>query len=160
MGNGIHTATNVSNVLNCLKSNGKTFVGRYFAVVNTWKALTRAEAQNISAAGIYIVSIWEDRDGEDPSYFSYSNGKSDGKNAFNYAANLGQLANTPVYFAVDFDAKLSNKQSILDYFNGARDGYLQYLHDRHEFGLPEIYYKISVYGSYDVLTWCKDQGIA
>ena len=160
MGNGIHTATNVSNVLSCLKNNGKTFVGRYFAVVNTWKALTRTEAQSISAANIYIVSIWEDIDGEDPSYFSYSNGRSDGKHAFDYAANLNQTANTPVYFAVDFDAMLSNKQSILDYFNGVRDGYLQYLHDRHEFGLPEIYYKIGVYGSYDVFTWCKDQGIA
>jgi len=87
-------------------------------------------------------------------------GKSDGKTAFNYAANLNQTANTPVYFAVDFDAMLSNKQSILDYFHGVKDGYLQYLHDRYKFGLPEIYYKIGVYGSYDVLTWCKDQDIA
>jgi len=58
MGNGIHTATNVSNVLSCLKDNGKTFIGRYFAVINTWKALTKTEAQNISAVNIYIVSIW------------------------------------------------------------------------------------------------------
>jgi len=157
MGNGIHTATNASNILNCLKDNGKTFVGRYFAVVNTWKALTRTEAQNISSAGLYIVSIWEDGPANKPSYFSYTHGKSDGKAAFNYAVSLDQTANTPVYFVVDFDATLSNKQSIL--VHGVRDGYLQYLHDRHEFGLPEIYYKIGVYGSYDVLAWCKDQGI-
>ena len=62
MGNGIDASTNISNALNCLKNNSKTFIGRYFAVVNTWKALTRTEAQNISAAGIYIVSIWKDRE--------------------------------------------------------------------------------------------------
>ena len=42
MGSGIHTAT---NVLNCIKNNGKIFVGRYFAVRNTWKALTKVEAR-------------------------------------------------------------------------------------------------------------------
>ncbi len=126
---------------------------------NTWKALTKVEAQNISSFGLYIVSIWEDGPANEPSYFSYTQGKNDGKAAFDFAANLGQVTNTPVYFAVDFDATLSNKQSILDYFNGVKSGYLRYLHDHHEFGLPEIYYKIGVYGSYDVLGWCNNQGI-
>jgi len=160
MAYGIHTATNVSNVLNCLKNNGKTFVGRYFAVTNTWKSLTKIEAQNISSVGLYIVSIWEDGPADKPSYFTYDQGKKDGNNAFHYAADIQQTANTPVYFAVDFDATSSHKQAILDYFVGVRDGYLQYLYERRKYGEEEIYYKIGVYGSYDVLTWCKEQGIA
>jgi len=59
MGNGIHTATDVSNALTCLKNQGKTFIGRYFAVTNTWKALTTNEARKISSAGLYIISIWD-----------------------------------------------------------------------------------------------------
>jgi len=55
MDNGIHTATDVSNALTCLKNQGKTFIGRYFAVTNTWKALTANEARKISSAGLYII---------------------------------------------------------------------------------------------------------
>lgn len=155
---GIDTATNVSSVLDCLKNKGILFIGRYFAVINTWKALTKDEAQKISDAGMYIVSIWQEV-ANHPDDFSYAQGKNDGKNAFNYAANIGQTPNTPVYFAVDFDATPPDKQKILDYFEGVRDGYKEYLSKRRQDGLPEIQYKIGVYGSYDVLEWCKKQGI-
>lgn len=160
MGNGIHTATDVSNALTCLKNQGKTFIGRYFAVINTWKALTANEARKISSAGLYIISIWEDGPADSPSYFTYNQGKLDGNNAFHYAADLGQSVDTPIYFAVDFDATTDQKQSILDYFKGINDGYLQYIYERRKAGEQVVYYKIGVYGSYDVLTWCKEQGIA
>jgi len=121
---GIHTATKVSRVLDCLKKEGKAFVGRYYAVRYTWKALTREEAEAISKAGLYIVSIWEDGAADDPSYFSYSQGKADGYCAFN------------------------------------KDGYDRYTIDRRRLGDTPVPYRIGVYGSYDVLTWTKEQGIA
>jgi hypothetical protein len=156
---GVDTATNVSNALDCLKSKGIFFVSRYFAVANTWKALTKDEALKISDASMCIVSIWQEVANR-PEYFSYAQGKNDGKNAFVYAVNIGQTPNTPVYFAVDFDVTPPYKQRILDYFEGVRDGYEEYLSERRQDGLPEIHYKIGVYGSYDVLDWCKKQGIA
>lgn len=161
MGTGIHTATDVSNVLTCLKNAGKTFVGRYFAVNNTRKALTKTEAQNISNAGVYIVSIWEDGPADTPSYFTFSQGRVDGKNAFSLAANaFNQTASTPVYFCVDFDADTSNKQAILDYFSGVLQGYGDYVDEQRRLGKPQIAYFIGVYGSYWVLDWCKTQAIA
>lgn len=156
---GIDTATNVSNVLDCLNNKGILFIGRYFAAKYTWKVLSRYEAQKISDAGMYIISIWQES-ANYPEYFSYNQGKSDGKNAFEDAADISQTHHTPVYFAVDFDATQSYKQNILNYFEGVRDGYKEYLSERRQNGLPEIPYKIGVYGSYDVLTWCEDQGIA
>ncbi|RKY71241.1 MAG: hypothetical protein DRQ24_07780, partial [Candidatus Latescibacterota bacterium] len=150
---GIDTNRNVSNAVDCLKNKGIQFVGRYFAVPHTQKVITNDEAQKISDAGMYIVSIWQTT-ANYPEYFSYNQGKSDGKNAFKYAAEIGQTPNTPVYFAVDFDATLEHKQRILDYFGGVKDGYEEYLEEHH------IPYKIGVYGSYWVLNWLKEQGIA
>jgi hypothetical protein len=156
---GVDTTTNVSDVLDGLKSEGILFIGRYFAATNTWKALTKDESQKISDAGLYIVSIWQEV-ANSQEYFSYALGKNDGKNAFKYAAKVGQTPNTPVFFAVDFDVTPSYKQKILGYFEGVSDGYEEYLNERRQNGLPEIHYKIGIYGSYDVLDWCKRQGIA
>lgn len=159
MATGIDTATNTENVIQCLKDNGVTFVCRYYAVVNTWKRLTLSEAQALSNAGLYIVSVWQEG-GNGASYFTYAQGRSDGKAAFSMAANtFNQTANTPVYFAVDFDAVSSEKQSILDYFTGVRQGYYDYLEEQRQFGEPQNPYYIGVYGSYWVLDWCKAQGI-
>jgi len=155
---GIDTSTNVSNVLDCLKNKGILFIGRYFAVANPWKALTKDEAQKISDASMCIVSIWEEV-ANGPEYFSYAQGKNEGKNAFKYAVKIGQTPNTSVYFAVDFDVTSSYKQKILDYFEGVKAGYEEYLSECRQNSLPEIHYKIGVYGSYDVLEWCKKQGI-
>lgn len=138
MASGIHTSENVSNAINCLKSEGKTFIGRYYAVRNTWKVITSSEAQAISSAGLYIVSIWEDGPADSPSYFTRSQGHSDGYSGFNKAMDMGQTSGTPVYFAVDFDATLNEKQAILDYFRGVEDGYLSYIADRQKYGETPI----------------------
>ncbi|MGB5925219.1 MAG: glycoside hydrolase domain-containing protein, partial [Dehalococcoidia bacterium] len=149
---GIDTATDVSGAVDCLRSKDILFVGRYFSTY-TWKTIKREEAQKISAAGMYIVSIWQES-ANYPEYFSYYQGKSDGKNAYEYAAEIGQSPNTPVYFAVDFDATSGHKQRILDYFRGVKDGYEEYLKEY------SVTYEIGVYGSYWVLYWLKEQGIA
>lgn len=160
MASGIHAMSNVSNVVNCLVNAGKTFVGRYYAVLNASKSLTLAEAQAISAAGLYIVSIWQES-ADYAGYFTFSRGRSDGLNAFSKAANdLSQTGNTPIYFAVDFDATSADQQAVLDYFSGVRQGYNDYLQQQRQYGEPQTPYRIGVYGSYDVLSWCQTQGIA
>lgn len=160
MAAGIDTATNTESLVACIKSNGFTFVGRYYAIVNTGKTLTLSEAQALSSAGLYIVSIWQES-GNSVDYFTFDQGRSDGKNAFSIAANdFGQPANTPVYYAVDFDATDADKQAILNYFSGVQQGYSDYLYEQQSYGNPQIPYYIGVYGSYWVLDWCKTQGIA
>jgi len=138
--------------VDCLRSNGILFVGRYFSTY-TWKVIKKEEAQRISDADMYIISIWQES-ANYPEYFSYNQGKSDGKNAFKYAAQIGQTPNTPVYLAVDFDATSEQKQRVLDYFRGVGDGYQEYLKEH------GVTYKIGVYGSYWVLDWLKEEHIA
>lgn len=163
MGSGLHTGYNdTSGVLSCLKNAGYTFIGRYIFDSNRVATkLTSTEATNISNAGIYIVTIWENDGSVSGGYFTYANGKNDGYWAFMAAANdLAQPAGTPVYFAVDYDALPTDQTGIQSYFTGVHDGYLAYLADQHKYGNPQITYRIGVYGSYDVLTWCQAQGIA
>ncbi|MEF3255394.1 MAG: DUF1906 domain-containing protein, partial [Deferribacterales bacterium] len=122
---GIDTSVKVSKALDCLKREKISFIGRYYAGKNSWKAITKEEAQRISNAGIYIVSIWQES-ANYARYFSYNRGKEDGYNAFKYAKKIGQPSNTPIYFAVDFDVIPEDKEKILDYFEGVKEGYNQY----------------------------------
>ncbi|PTL82474.1 DUF1906 domain-containing protein [Vitiosangium sp. GDMCC 1.1324] len=163
MVNGIHTAYTInSSVATCLKNKGRSFVGRYFRLRNLDGCqLTIPEAQIITRAGLYIVSIFEDGNPTSKTYFTYDRGYVDARGAFDLAANnFSQPSNTPVYFAVDFDAVASDKTAILDYFRGVQDGYNRYRMDQRQQGEPEYPYAIGVYGSYDVLGWCKEKSVA
>lgn len=162
MSSGIDTATNVSSVATCLKNAGVVFVGRYYAVssASAWKVLTVPEAQAVSAAGLYIVSIWEENPTQ-VSYFTYPQGRTDGRNAFNLAAGqFGQPPDTPVYFAVDYDAVPADRPSIVDYFYGVRQGYTDLVLAQCQAGRSVGPYYTGVYGSCDVLTWCRGLGLA
>lgn len=164
MASGLHTGwDDTTRVLSCLKNAGYTFIGRYIFDSNTSGivAMTPTEATNISNAGMYVVTVWENGHANSSNYFSYAQGKDDGYWAFMSAANdFAQPTGTPVYFAVDFDALPAHQTAIESYFTGVHDGYLAYLADQNKYGNPQITYRIGVYGSYDVLSWCQAQGIA
>jgi hypothetical protein len=105
-------AANAANI----KSAGYSFVCRYYtSTVN--KRLTKAEAQALSSAGLFCVSVWEESSNA-ASYFTSAQGTADATAALNYATNtIGQPANTPVYFAVDFDASDTDiTNHIIPYF--------------------------------------------
>jgi hypothetical protein len=118
---GCDTATNVTSArLTTLQDNDFTFVGRYLnRVEGAHDGLTAAEVKRISEGGLYIVSIYQNNGSTGPDYFTNSQGVSDAEDAVTLADDLGQTDNTPIYFAVDFDATTSQiRDNIVPYFQG------------------------------------------
>jgi hypothetical protein len=131
--------------LQSIKNAGYGFIGRYYSQ-SSWKALTRAEAERISDAGLYIVAVYQDANNS-VSYFTYSRGRADCERAINQALAIGQPYDTTIYFAVDFEANTSSElAAVVDYFEGVQDRMREFSqdNDRDDF-------KIGVYGSYDVV---------
>ncbi len=160
---GVEAAGNTTHIIQCilgLQDQGRpiSFVVRYL------RDLSRAEAAALSKAGLQIVSCYEVCTAHfcptNMAYFTRAQGLYDGRRGFTQAQAVGQPAETPVYFAVDTDPNVSQRQAILDYFQGIGDGYQQYLADMRAQNRPAVTYSIGVYGSGCVLSWCQAQGIA
>jgi Domain of unknown function (DUF1906) len=144
---GIDLSSDCSDKVDCIKGSGKSFVARYYASPTSKKILTKSEAKKISNAGMSVVAVWEDGTPTSGAYFSYSEGVDDGTSAYNMAAKIGQPANTPIHFAVDYDAIDEDiTGSINDYFRGLRDGFKTI-----SGGAPV--HSIGVYGSGAVCSW-------
>ncbi|MCQ6280834.1 LysM peptidoglycan-binding domain-containing protein [Bacillus sp. EB600] len=134
--NGIDCATKIhQDVAVGLKAAGIEYVGRYLG--DSWKSITKKEADILVHAGLKIISIWE----TNPTfagYFSEDKAIADGKEAIAYAKLIGQPEGSAIYFAVDYDAQPADLPAILSYFLGVRQS----------LGKD---YKAGVYGSYAVL---------
>ncbi len=111
---GCDTATELTDArLQTLVNNGYTFVCRYLP--GSTCPMTLAEKNRIVAAGLSIISIFE-KNPTSISYFSSAQGYSDAQDAINAAVAMGQPANTPIYFAVDYDASETDiAGAITDY---------------------------------------------
>jgi peptidoglycan hydrolase-like protein with peptidoglycan-binding domain len=151
---GLEVSDQVGKSLACiraaqLKGRPVRFVVRYL------RDLTAAEARQISNAGLMIVSCWELGKPTKRAYFTRAQGRLDGSRAFAKAKAVNQPANTPIYFAVDYDAYATDdKAAVLDYLEGIRDAYKTYATGN---ATP---YAIGVYGSGCVLSLAKRQGVA
>ncbi|HLK59377.1 MAG TPA: DUF1906 domain-containing protein [Chthonomonadaceae bacterium] len=120
---------------------GYTFVARYYCEGSRipTKCLTPAEAAHLSGMGIYLVSVWETI-GDHPEYFTHDQGQHDAQVALQIAENVGQPKGTPIYFAVDYDASVTDGR-VQSYFQGVRDCF-------QEAGpIDENNYFVGVYGS-------------
>jgi hypothetical protein len=142
MKKGFDTPTPVTKFTACLKASGYDFVVRYYNVINHTKNLSLAEAIAITSAGLSIATVWENGFPTAPGYFSHAKGVFDGTSAYHLAQNeIGQPANTPIYFAVDYDAgPLAVNGVIADYFAGIQDAF-----NTISSNAPD--YNIGVYGS-------------
>lgn len=120
---------------------GKTFVGRYLTHTSGMK-LSRAEADKYHAAGIDIISVWED--GFDAAKDGEKRGFKDGVAACEQARHLDQPRGTAIFFAVDFEAAGPDVQA---YFEGAR-------HACREYG-----YALGAYGSKTVVGHLFDEDL-
>lgn len=137
---GVDLASDSGDVLNQLGSSGLSFVARYYRdPTSRWPALTAAEAQRLSSAGLKIVSVWEFHSGR-PEYFSHATGYWDGYNAWREASLAGQPAGSAIYFAVDFNANGPVLYQIDQYFRGVNAAFAALSR-----GGPG--YRIGVYGS-------------
>jgi hypothetical protein len=126
------------------KANKYEFVARYLVPVRYRKALTKAEADIIQAAGMKIVSVFETT--ADRALAGYQAGLRDGLTAKQCAADVGQPEGSCIYFAVDFDPEPGQMQSVIDYIKGCNDA------------TPKL--STGVYGSFDVVTAVKAAGAA
>jgi hypothetical protein len=99
-----------------LKRAGAVFACRYLSHDTTGKNLTLAEAQALSAAGMWIVVVWEDT--ADRALVGYTAGAQDARAAAAQAAACGMPDDRPVYFAVDFDASAAQTAAINSYLDG------------------------------------------
>lgn len=105
MGQGFDVNQPVGSHASAIAERGYTFVGRYGGPVKAAHgiALTKSEAEQLSAAGLYIVSIWENGFPTEPGYFTGYQGAKDGHAAAEYFEAVGQPQSTPIYFTVDCD---------------------------------------------------------
>ena len=149
---GINTATATQEVARCLKQQGIQIIGRYYATINTWKRLRKDEALQLGSWDLGILSIWQES-ANHKDYFTYSRGKQDGHAAFTVGKQLGQPPDTPIYFAVDYDATLPHRSSIIAYFRGVEESLAH--QDQCSGGFR---YSLGVYGSTWVLNWCRAWG--
>ena len=123
----------------CLTSKGIAAVGRYYTRdTSNPKILKPGEAKALSAAGIRIWVVYQDRQNQ-VTDFSLENGIAAGATAVAYARDtIKQPAGSAIYFAVDFDATTSEFDSaIKPFFGGLAKAFK-------EAGSP---YRIGVYAS-------------
>jgi hypothetical protein len=104
--------------------DGYTFVCRYLAPEDSWKRLTANEAQIITDAGLWIISVFER--GADRAKGGAKNGAEDGKLALQYAKEVGQPEGTVIYFAVDFDTTPNDYDAIENYLRAADEQIIGY----------------------------------
>lgn len=121
-----------------LKAAGVTFVCRYTGYTSPslpqTKILTLAEAKELSAAGIALVSNWEWY--ANRAVESFASGAWDAQEAQKIHASCGGPADRPIYFSVDAD--VAGDQCV-EYFKGVAS----------VIGL----HRTGAYGSYRVLQY-------
>lgn len=103
--------------ITAMQKAGVTFVCRYASHDTTGKNLSRTEAEDLSAAGFWLVLVWETSakralDGE-------AAGRADASDALSAARKLGMPEDRPIFFAVDFDATAAQQPMINAYLDGA-----------------------------------------
>ena len=100
-----------------LKKAGAHFVCRYLSHNTDSKNLTKAEAELLSDAGLWLVVVWETT--ANRALSGKAGGVADAKTARSQAAACGMPADRPIYFAVDWDASAGQQATINAYLDGA-----------------------------------------
>ena len=122
-----------------LRAAGVTFALRYLSTDQS-KNLTRAEADQLAAQGIWSGVVWETTAGR--ALAGYTAGAADAKEALKQATACGMPSGRPIYFAVDTDTTWSQVQA---YFQGVRSV------------LP--LQQVGVYGGIRIIQGAADSGL-
>ena len=151
---GIDLAIDGRDVALELKDSHPDFVARYYRdPASRWPALSAAEAQTLSAAGMRLVAVWEWHS-QRPDYFSYDSGFADAQSAYRQAKAIGQPPGSAIYFAVDYNAPEIDIHGVIDrYFRGIYAGL-------YAAGGGVESYRIGVYGSGAVCDYLKRMRLA
>lgn len=115
---GIDTAARISaQAAEVLRSEGKTFAGRYLGSPTLGKTISPAEAEDIRTAGLgillfYEISGTEMKNGAAP-------GAAHGADARKWADELGVPEGTAIYFAVDYEPESGEYGAVEAYIRAA-----------------------------------------
>lgn len=132
--------TKTNAIEECIRTAGKTWVGRYYDASGgtSAKCLKPAEVTSLHSNDLAILTVFETL----PTYygyFSYAQGQFDAGHAKARAQACGQPSNRPIFFAIDYPATSAELfGQITAYFNGIYDTF-------------NGAYPIGVYGSYGVI---------
>lgn len=102
--------------VSALQRAGVRFVCRYLSR-DSGKNLSRTEAESLSAAGIWIVVVWETT--ANRALTGRSGGVADAQEAARQAKACGMPEDRPIYFAADWDASEGQQDEINAYLDGA-----------------------------------------
>src|SRR5882757_3713934 len=121
----IDTNTSCLHKAAFLKGKGVTAVGRYYreATYPTWR-ISKAEAEELSHAGIGIFMIFEDYGKAADLTLTRNQGKTDGQSALGQATAIGQPQGSTIYFAVEGlpnGYKTADLPKIREYFSGVKE---------------------------------------
>lgn len=100
-----------------MRNAGASFVCRYVSPDTTGKNITRAEAEKLTAAGLWIVLVWESSAGR--MLRGSGAGQADAIEAHKQALAVGMPSDRPIYFALDFDATALDQPAVHAYLDGA-----------------------------------------
>lgn len=144
---GIDCATRLTvSTAAAVRAAGYEFAGRYLvpnAGSLAWKALTRAEAEIVTGAGLRLLTVWETT--ADRVKGGAAAGAADGARARLCAESIGMPETGIIYFAVDYEATAADMRTIAEYLQAARANTGPY--------------EIGVYGSYSVIEDMAARGV-
>lgn len=142
---GLDANTVLTEHAACLAKEKIAWAGRYVKHAPT--ALTRAEAEALSASGLYIVTIAEIGFPTSAGHFTAARGQSDGAFAYRTARDtLRQTPGSSIYFTVDYDATEADLEGpISRYFAAVAQA----------FKAGGDAYAIGVYGSGLTCSWLQ-----
>jgi uncharacterized protein YgiM (DUF1202 family) len=139
------------------KTEGYSFVARYYSSVDKAKLLTKQEAQDAVNAGLQIVAIYQDYNNK-AELFNYDYGVSQCTNAIQQAIAVGQPASSSgkpstIYFAVEEASPGTIPLSQVEqYFRGIKDTMDKFQTE----DSAQRRWDIGVYGDYDIVKYVKE----
>ncbi len=133
---GMDADVNCTSFASCVVTAGMKFVVRYYSR-SASKAMGVAEAKALSAAGLKLAVVYQDRQNIIDD-FSSEKGAGSAQRALDQAAAIGQPEGSAIYFAADFDPPSADvRGSIAEYF----------LAVNRAFSTALVRYAIGIYGS-------------
>lgn len=142
---GFDTVATISAPMaEALKKLGYDFAIRYLVPASYGKAITKKEAETLSAAGLKIGCCWETTASR--ARLGASAGMADGKTAKQLAEDIDVPTNAIIYFAVDYDAPAADFGAIEAYLRAAAAACTPY--------------RVGVYGPYKVIEAIHERGEA
>ncbi len=146
---GMDASVNCSSFAGGIFQADMRFAARYYSNT-TAKTLTLPEAQQISKAGVDIVTVFEDSN-DSIEFFSAAIGKNQAEKALQLAARIGQPEGTAIYFAADFDPASGEVDGpVSDYFTAVNN----------VLSAAPTGYTVGVYGSGLTCRVIRDRGLA